>query len=371
MKQLDADNNLLSHSIGLLGCYADFIDSGVAAALQNALPFEFVGTTTLGTISSEADPLIGLTLMVLTSADVSLVTGLTDPITDENEDVIMRGYTDTMAKSGTTDKPALMFSYVPLLLNAGGDFFVNTISKVSGGVPNFGTIVSDDTIDYRDSHVILNGKAYRDRLAFVLVFGDVKPKFALASISQEKVFREKGVVTASKGNQLQMINDVSVEDYLLSLGLSKDEDGAIVGVNAYPFIVDYNDGSTPVVRIMFAITPEGYAVCGGDVPVGATLSVGSIDGDEVVKATGTKLKEILEIGKPNALIIFSCIGRYFSLGYDSEREADEVKRLLAGTGIPYTLTYSGGEICPTQTTGNTDTTTNRFHNDTLAVCILL
>jgi hypothetical protein len=178
------------------------------------------------------------------------------------------------------------------------------------------------------------------------------------------------VVTASQGNQLQTINGVSVEDYLLSLGLKKGDDGAIIGVNSYPFIVDYNDGSLPVVRIMFAITPEGYAVCGGDILEGATLTVGSIDGDEVVKATGDELRKILADDKPDAMLVFSCIGRYFALGYEAEREADEVKKLLAGTGIPYTMTYSGGEICPTYATEGEEATINRFHNETFAVCLL-
>ncbi|MDR1027822.1 MAG: FIST C-terminal domain-containing protein [Clostridiales Family XIII bacterium] len=368
--QLDAGNRLLAHSIGLMGCYSDFIDSGVVAALHDALPFEFVGTTTLGAISRETDPLVGLTMLVLTSDDVSFVTGLTEPIEGEDADVIARGYAEAAKKLGEGEKPSLLLSYAPLLLNVGGDFFVNTLSEVSGQAPNFGTVSADDTIDYHNSHIIINGEAYRDRLAFVLVCGDVKPKFRIASISGEKIFREKGVVTASRGNQLQTINGISVEDYLLSLGLKKGADGTLTGVNSYPFIVDYNDGSPPVVRIIFAITPEGYAVCGGDIPEGATLSVGFIDGDEVVKATGDELRKISPDDKPAALLIFSCIGRYFSLGYESEREADEVKKLLAGTGIPYAMTYSGGEICPTGATEGDAGTINRFHNDTFAICVL-
>jgi hypothetical protein len=369
-EQLDAEHSLLTHSIGLLGCYSDFIDSGVVMALRDALPFEFVGTTTLGAVSRETDPLVGLTMMVLTSDDVSFSTGLTAPIEDENAGVVANGYAEAMKKLGEGGKPALIFSYAPLLLNVGGDFFVDTMSEVSGNVPNFGTVSADDTIDYHNSHVIINGEAYRDRLAFVLACGDIRPQFRLASISKEKIFREKGVVTASQGNQLQKINDISVENYLLSLGLKKGEDDAIIGVNSYPFIVDYNDGSLPVVRIMFAITPEGYAVCGGDIPEGATLTVGSIDGDEVVKATRDEMLKILADDKPGALLIFSCIGRYFALGYESEREADEVKKLLAGTGVPYTMTYSGGEICPTYATEGGRATINRFHNETFAVCLL-
>jgi hypothetical protein len=367
-EQLDAEGKLLKNSIGLMSCYYDFIESGVVAALRDALPFEFVGATTIGSAAGNTASIENLALIVLTSDDVSFETGLSEPIANEDEDSVARCYAAVQEKAGGTDKPALMLSYPPLLLNVGGDFFVSALSKVSEGTPLFGTIVADDTIDYHNSRVIYNGEAHPDRLALVLLYGDVEPKFYLASLSREKIFREKGVVTAAVGNQLQKINDVSVEEYLMSLGLTKGEDGAIVGVNSYPFVVDYNDGTMPVVRIMFAITPEGYAVCGGDIPVGATLSVGSIDGNEVVKATGEKLHEIVADGKPDALLIFSCIGRYLSLGYDPEREVDEVKKILDPTGIPYLMTYSGGEICPTYATEGARTTTNRFHNDTFAVC---
>ncbi|MDR2163872.1 MAG: FIST C-terminal domain-containing protein [Clostridiales Family XIII bacterium] len=368
-EQLDAQSSLLAHSMGLLSCYSDFIEGEVISALRDALPFEFVGTTTLGTAAPNTDSLVGLTILVLTSDDISFVTGLSEPIVDEDVDVVARAYAEAIGKADAAARPTLMFSYAPLLMNVGGDYFVNTLTEISGNVPNFGTISMDDTIDYHNSHVIFNGELHKDRLAFVLVLGDIKPRFRFASISKEKIFRDKGVVTSSEGNQLHKINDMSVEDYLLSLGLAKGEDGAIMGINSFPFIVDYNDGTKPVVRIMFAITPEGYAVCGGDIPEGATLSVGSIDGNEVVKATGDLLRDILAEGSIGALLIFSCGGRYFSLGYGSEREALEVRGLLEGAGIPYTLTYSGGEICPAYVTKDAKATTNRFHNDTFAVCI--
>ncbi|MDR1496739.1 MAG: FIST C-terminal domain-containing protein [Clostridiales Family XIII bacterium] len=366
--QLEAGIGLMKNSIGLISCYYDFIESGVVAALSEALPFEVVGTTTVGTAAVTTDELVDLVLLVLTSDDVSFVTGLTDPIPSEDASVIERGYAATVEKAGETEKPALMLTYAPLLMNVGGDFFVDSLSKASGNVPLFGTVSVDDTMDFHNSHVIFGGDAYKDKLALVLMYGNVSPKFYLASISKDKIFREKGVVTSSEGNQLKTINDISVQDYLMSLGLTKGADGTIVGVNSYPFVVDYGDGTMPVVRIMFAITPEGYAVCGGDIPEGATLSVGSIDDDEVVKATGEKLLEITADGTPDALLIFSCTGRYFVLGYDDGREAAVVRDMLGAKNLPFSMIYSGGEICPTYAIEGAESMTNRFHNDTFAVC---
>jgi len=371
LAQLDEKNGLLKNSIGLLHCYSDFIESGVVEALEGALPFDILGTTTLGTATRGSEELAELTILVLTSDDVTFVTGLSEPILEENEAIITDAYKEAATAAGKFgEKPALMINYAPLLLNVGGDFFVKAATAATGGAPVFGTLAVDDNLDYHDSQVLYKGDAYKDRLAFLLLFGDVTPKFYLASISEEKVLRDKGVVTDATGNQLREINDVSVSDYLSSIGLTKEEDGTISGINAHPFVVDYNDGTVPVVRIMFAITPEGYAVCGGDIPVGATLSVGFIDGDEVVKATVERLDEIISSEKPNALLIFSCVGRYFSLGYNTSREADEVSSVLDDTDIPYTLSYSGGELCPTQSTEGDAELTNRFHNDTFIVCAL-
>ncbi|MDR3225091.1 MAG: FIST C-terminal domain-containing protein [Clostridiales Family XIII bacterium] len=371
LAQLDEKDALLKNSIGLLHCYSDFIESGVVKALSEALPFDILGATTLGTATQGSEELAELTILVLTSDDVEFVTGLSAPISEEDAGIIADACAQAASAAGQTgEKPALMINYAPLLMNVGGDFFVKAATAATGGAPVFGTLAIDDNLDYHDSQVLYKGDAYKDRLAFLLLFGEVTPKFYLASISKEKVLRDKGVVTGASGNQLREINDVSVSDYLTSIGLTKDEDGAISGINAHPFVVDYNDGTVPVVRIMFAITPEGYAVCGGDIPVGATLLVGSIDGDDVVRATAERLDEILAGEKPNALLIFSCVGRYFSLGYNTSREADEVSSMLDGTGIPYTLSYSAGELCPAQSTeGNADLT-NRFHNDTFIVCAL-
>jgi hypothetical protein len=225
-------------------------------------------------------------------------------------------------------------------------------------------------MDYHESQTILNGQAFRDRFVFVLVYGDSKPSFVVGGIPENKVFREKGVVTASQGNQLQEVNGVSVADYLTGLGLSKNEEGLIEGINSFPFILDYNDGSQPIIRVMFAITPEGYAVCGGKMPVGASLTVGSIKLEDVLKTTGKTLELALAIGESNGnkhgMLIFSCVGRFFAQGFDTAAEMRKVGEVL-GNQIPFHFAYSGTELCPVY--GNGKAVYNRSHNDTIIICV--
>jgi small ligand-binding sensory domain FIST len=216
----------------------------------------------------------------------------------------------------------------------------------------------------------LNGETFLDRFVFVLLFGSVKPSFIIGGISRNKVFRETGVVTASRGNQLQGVNGISVVDYLTGLGLTKNEEGVIVGINSFPFILDYNDGAQPVIRVMFATTPEGYAVCGGKVPVGASLTVGSIDAEDVLVTTEETLKVALAIGESNGnkngMLIFSCVGRFFAQGFNTSAEMNKVRKAL-GDRLPFHFAYSGTELCPVYR--DDKTTSNRSHNDTIVICI--
>lgn len=367
-EQLAVKENLLAHSVGIVSCYSDFVTSGVLQAICDALPFDIVGTTTLGSTADGTEDEILLTLMVLTSDDVAFATGLSAPIDAENVDILREAY--AKAAGTLTEKPALMLSFAPLLMNVGGDFFVHALDEITGGVPNFGTIAVDHHQDYHEATVLYNGQAYRDRYAFILLCGSVQPKFYVASISSEKVFQEKGVVTASQGNQLQTVNNMPVADFLVSLGLQKNEDGSITGVNSFPFVMDLNDGTMPIVRVMFALTPEGYAVCGGDVPVGATLSVGSIDAAEVVSTTEQRLKEALAADSHQCLLIYSCVGRYFAMGYNPTGEIESIQALLQGSGLPYHFAYSGCEICPVSRGNGAPATMNRSHNDTCVICAL-
>ncbi|MDR1617769.1 MAG: FIST C-terminal domain-containing protein [Treponema sp.] len=362
--QLDIEHRLLGNSVGLVSCYAEFIDSGVVAALAGALPFPVAGITTIAAASNEVQGEMFLFLTVLTADDAEFVIGVTDTISGEDEAPLRAAWEKTGAKRA--DRAALMLSFCPLLLNVSGDFFADAWTAITGNVPNFGTLAVDHNRDYHEARTILNGEAYKDRYVFVLLYGNVEPRFFLGGIQEEKAFHEKGVVTASRGNQLQAVNGVSVADYLSGLGLTRDEEGYIKGINAYPFILDYNDGTQPVIRVMFAVTPDGSAVCGGKMPVGATLMVGTIDGDEVLASSTAILDQVAKAAEGKNVLIFSCIGRFFAQGYESSREMKKAQGLLEK--VPFHLCYAGGELCPVY--GRDGTLTNRSHNDTMAICVL-
>jgi hypothetical protein len=361
-----AEKKLFRHSVGIVSCFADFISSGVVSALAERLPFPIVGTTTLAAAASGFQGEIVLILTVFTSDEIEFIVGVTGTIMEEDEAPLKAAWEE--ATAGKLGKPSLMLSFAPLLANASADFYVDTWSRITGNIPNFGTLTVDHNKDYHEAQTIMGKEAFRDRYVFVLFYGSLKPEFFVGGLSEEKAFREKGVVTSSHGNLLKEVNGVPVADYLASLGLEKDESGVLKGINSFPFILDYNDGTPPVIRVMFAITPDGSAACGGKIPKGTTLSVGIMNIEEVLTTTSNLLHQAKEKAREGkkSLLIFSCVGRYFAQKYNTTAEMDKAQEILGD--VPFHFCYSGTELCPML--GKDEKIANRSHNDTIIICVL-
>ncbi len=356
-------DKLLKNSLGILTCYSEFIDTGVVKELCEKLPFDVVGCTTMGSATNGNFGHLELSLLVLTSDDIAFSAAVSTALSEEQDQPLRSMYKLALEKLNT--EPVFMISFAPLIYNVSGELFLSILNDVSNGLPNFGTLAVDHTSDYSQSQTIFNGEAYSHSYAAVLVGGNVEPRFLIASLASEKTLKQKAIITDSADNILKSVNDIPVIRYMESLGLTKN--GQIEGPSTIPFVVDFNDGTVPVTRAIFAQTPEGYAVCGGTMPVNSTLSIGSLDYADVIETTKSIIKEIDSITSANAVISFSCIGRNYALGVQSLDELETVSEAL-GEKLPFAVAYSGGEICPvSDTDGNRK---NRFHNDTIVACVI-
>lgn len=367
LEQLEQEGGWDTYSVGIVSCFTEYLESGVVEEVCRRLPFEVAGVTTVASASPHEVGETMLSLLVMTSDTVQFSVGLSEPLTEEDDDR-MKGLYD-QAAVGLPGKPSLILAFVPLLLQIGNSFYVNSLDKASGGVPIFGTMAVDHNPDYHESQIICNGTGYGDRCALILLYGDVEPAFFIGSISDEKIFTDKSLVTASHGHILETVNHLPVVEYLMSLGLTRGEDGSIDGLNSFPLVMDYNDGTMPVIRAMIAVTPEGHVVCGGgDLPVGSTLSIGKFDGEDIRRTAARVLEQALEEKGKRTLLMFSCIGRYFALGMDALGEIELVRDRLKGEKLPYLFSYAGGEICPVS--DRAGAIANRNHGSTFIICAL-
>lgn len=362
LSQLQLDTNLKKNSVGLVTCYSEFIDSGVLSALVEALPFDIIGATTLGNASGGTHSLMMLSITVLTSDEVVFAASYSDSLAGEQQEPLRDMYEHGKAKLG--GEPEFMLTCLPLLYHIGGDETIAMLDEISGGVPIFGTTTVDHHSDYHTAQTFLNADASMDRMAIIMMRGGVAPKFLVAQLSEGNILKQQALITKSKSNVLMEVNEQPVIKYMESLGIASD--GKLDDCNSVPFVIDLGDGTPPIVRAIFAFTPEGYAVCGGVMPVNATLSIGSIDHADVIKTTSSVMKQIAAMGEHNCVLMFSCIARFLALGVDSEAEMERIEEMLPG-GLPYQFSYAGGEICPVYDAEGKPH--SRYHNDTLVVCV--
>jgi hypothetical protein len=363
LEQLNIEKNLLKNSVGMINCYSEFIEAEIVEAICKKLPFDVVGTTTSGNTVPGAIGQIMLSITVLTSDDISFSAAVTETL---NTEIYKKQLDETYSKAmaALPGKPSLILVFAPLLFEMAGDYIVESLDSISGGIPIFGTLAVDHTIDYSTAATIYKGKTNKNTLSMILLHGNINPVFSIASVAEEKILGQKAVITDSQGNILKGVNDMSVIAYLQSIGLAPN--GKIEGLNAIPFIIDFNDGTKPATRAIFAITSEGHAVCGGAIPVNATLGIGYIDHDDVLSTTRQAMSKLLECNKRDGALIFSCLARNLVLGFDVLSEMEAVQKDLEGK-IPFFMSYSGGEMCPVY--NEEGKPVNRFHNDTIITCL--
>jgi hypothetical protein len=233
-------------------------------------------------------------------------------------------------------------------------------------VPCFGTLAVDDTADFRNCFLLFNGQNCRDRMGLVLVYGDVSPKFFIATLSQGKILDKAALVTKSAGHILMEVNDAPVAEFFEDLGLTKASETAYA-MTSLPFMLDYGDGTPPVSKVFIGLTPEKHAVCAGAMPEGATLHLGVFDKEDVLYTTGEAAdKALADVKDASGLLIYSCISRNMSMGSDLLAELDLIRDKVAGK-LPFMMAYSGGEICPTQVSDSK--AINRFHNNAFVACV--
>lgn len=353
---------LLDNSVGIVSCNLEYITNGSVEKLAEKLPFDILGsTTTISDICGEADE-NQLSLMVLTSDTLSFATGVSDALNDNNEEKISKTYDATVDR--LKKKPSLGIFFAPFILDVSADDQLHSLDKVSDSIPLFGTVALDYVENVRDPRTIYNGKDYSDNMALLLIAGELNPLFFVESISEELFLKQKAIVTASQGNLLQEVNSIPAIEYLESLGLVKN--GVLDNIPLVPLSVDVGDGGLPSARAIFAVTPDGAVICGGDMPKDATLGVGSFDAEDV-KTTATHLAEkIKSSGSGRCALIFSCMGRNRALGLDPMHEIERIQAVL-GTSIPYLFMYSGGEIYPDYVDGKP---LNKALNDSIIGCVL-
>jgi hypothetical protein len=296
---------------------------------------------------------------VLTSDDCDFRTvGI--PVTDDFGDAISAELTGFLNGRGET--PKLLLCYMPLINKIGGDMMIDGIDGVTGGkVPLFGTMAIDHNIDFGTAMTIHNGAAFRGSIVLGAVYGEPEFDFATASLDESKIRKQKAVITAADKTLLISVNGKPVMEYLEEIGMTRE--GFEKGVVVVPLVIEHEaQGMKPFARAVITFTPEGYAVCGGMVPVGATIAIGRIDRADVMNTAERTLRPFIAGG--GTLLTYSCMSRHLVLGADWDAEARKIRDVAVNNVYQYAC--SGGEICPVE--DGEGGFKNVFHNFSVVFC---
>jgi hypothetical protein len=361
LAQLDLDNNLKSNSVGFLFGDVSQFDPELLPALANRMPFDIIGVNSpISTGPNHKDEYNLLTLMVFTSDDVSIACGLSDDFGTNGPDSIKDLYVRLAAKLDNTPKLILLFGsrqstkFHP-------DRVIDRLDSVAK-CPIFGCLGCDLDVIMEKGYLIHNGQMYMDRMAMVLIDGPIKPRFSLYMIPENKWLKRKAIITCCEGNVIKEINGLPAIDYLTTLGLkvgSKSEFAYNV-----PLIMENHSAGYSEPVLMLQQEGDDSVICTQDVEENSTLGLAGLDDTDVIKSAGD-LADELKWEHFDFCLIHSCQGRHISLGLDYLSEIDRIRTSLSNI-IPYTFSYSGGEICP-RIEGQKGST-NSFHSLSLACC---
>lgn len=357
LEQLDLPNNQLKNSAAIMHFHSDFVETGVAAEIAEQLPFDVVGCSTFESMNAEMDDSLILTVALFSSDEVQF-TVFTADIEEDASSIV------TAADAAKLDDEAgLVLAFCAPLSPILHEVVVNTISEALGDVAVFGICSCDHSPDFSNSFTLLNGEISQKAVSALVLWGEVDPVFSYSELNRETVRRQEFLVTKVEGNAIVEINDAPFRAFLASAGFS--ENASIEELGGVPLIVNHNDGTQPVACSTIALSEEGHGLVNVMIPVGATISIGTVEQDDVLRLTRETLENVLKADKTQGLILAPCASHFYTVEANAQAQRDIISQMVP-EGMPYHLAYAGGEICPAY--GDNGELRNRFHNYTLVAC---
>jgi hypothetical protein len=350
---------LLKNSVGLIHCHSDFVVTGAVKAICEAFPFPIAGVSCSCQATDGFTAQTGLSLSVLTSDDCSFKLSVTEgDLTRYSMKNLIPPAIEKLTEEGM---PKLIIPYFPFLSDTTAEYFLNVFESLGLSIPLFGTLPISDESDFNNSFVIINGEYFTKRAAFIGIYGDFSPKFAVTAILDKTVLKTDDVITDSRRNIITKIADVPVFDYLAEKGIC--DVNSLDKLIYQPFIFHTTEGVTLVRNFLKADKVKGEIYLCGDAPTGARLDFGLISADTVLETAENLISETKKNFGANAVLLYSCVSRYWALGLDWEAEISKISHILFGN--KWSLAYSGGELFPQWADGKLK---NTLQNNCLIFC---
>ena len=362
---------LLKHSIGIVSASLDCIDSGVYAAVANALSFPLAGMSTFSQSANGEAGMFLLSILILSSDNCEFACGYSAPITG-NADIsaLMRAcYADVTGRLSGEPKLALLYPPFPEdSLTGPATHCLRALSAENVALPIFGSIACREVENLPEAKVIFGAEASSERCALVLMSGDISPEFYVGAVADEAtVISVVGVVTKASENRVLEINGVNAKqfleqmDYFVGKDINETASSSIL-------IAETKDENGKILSSLaqgILLVTDEYAVLDNFIETGTVLSLAALTKETVTATTGKAVSWINGHERKKTALMYSCLRRWFAAADENHKEFDIIDESLSG--INYQVSYSGGEICPTSPKG--EKMLNAKHSSSIAVCV--
>jgi hypothetical protein len=307
--------------------------------------------------------MFSLSLAVLTSNDIVFETAMAKSLEPGScYDKVKAAYSEAAKK--LPSEPSMVLTFFPYIDDISGTQMQKNFDEICGGIPFWGSLASSPDVQTGHWFVFRNGDIDSKGLAMILLHGQVNPEFIVISLPTENIQKTRGRITGSDGCCLREIDGIPVLKYLENIGITFQKEVPV----AIPLMVYYEGSAEPVALAIYAINDDRSLMCAGEVPMGATVTIGEITVESTLASTAECMERVRKTGKRGGVLFLPCITRYIMLTPIHDREMSLViEKMEDGRFMPFFMAYSGGEICPVK--DRIGELQNRFHNFSFIACV--
>jgi hypothetical protein len=351
----------------------------LAAAVGQELGCRVIGGTTSGgaVLTNEGYHELAVILQVITDDDCLFAAAISGSLETNPEkeirDTYQEAYKNLKEQNGDAE-PALIICVTSMVQSCSTDLGLDVLSGESGNLPVFGYVAADD-FEMCKQQVYLDGEIGGDRMALLLLAGNIKPVFHVVNLAGKQKLDKKHV-TKAHGSVICEIDGRPAYEYIKDFPFIADETNILIN---YQFFVETkntpDDDGFPFSRALGACNKEtGEIICHADVPQDSYIGLMYCDGNDVDATTRAGMIEFADKIHAAAAggdydystaLVASCSLRNIFLTERKDVEGNLVRDLLP-QGLTASGVYAFGEIAPTSTRGAK--ATNRFHNATFIMC---
>lgn len=258
------------------------------------------------------------------------------------------------------------FAFPEFIITAGGSLvdgetIIKGINEGAGKESIVYGGISGDELRGTQTHLFTNNKSTQDGIIALIIDSSKIQIKGLATHGWKPVGTVRTITDCEDCKVFTIDNEPALDIMSKFLGLSFDDhsnEEIINNVGNFdPIQLIKNDGSTITRAIRYLNTNERSILLAGPIYKGTKIRFSLPPDNNIIEKVTEESKQVKEKYQPeaDAMIMFSCIGRYYSLGPLVSSEIEGVKRVW---DVPVTGLFCFGEI------GKSLQGHQEFHNNT-------